>query len=567
MDRRSRGGSRARPMPWCRRVATAGAVAVIALLLGAAVSAATPEALSMEPAPELHAWTMPARAVALRTPRSAFETFLVAGSAGRFGEAATVLNLSDLDDDVRQRRSADLAQRLYIVIDRRLAVDWRALPDRSDGARDHPAGSEADVAPTPRNNVLIGEIGGVLAPVEVRLERLEPDGTPPVWVIARSTVRSIDALYERHGPGWLERIIPAWAVGAVGPAVVWQWIGFLALVAVSVGVGNLIRRMVQRWLATSERRRIRGLADEVGRPLVLLASVLVLWLASSTLLTLTGPPSRIVSAFMAAVLVGAATWLVMSVINYLSEYVARQRFDEMAESDAMTARRHLTNLSVFRRLFIILVLLLGIGLALAQFDALRTLGTSLLASAGAAGIVLGIAAQGSLSNIMAGIQIALTRLVRIGDAVYFDDQWGSIEDITYTFVIIRTWDQRRIAVPNRYLIANPIENWEMTNPNMIMPVLLHVDYRTPVEALRRRYVELLEAAADWDREQPPSLQVVAANEDVIQVRVLCSAKDAATAWNLHCYLREELVAFLRGWDGGRYLPRSRVVIEPTGERG
>ena len=531
--------------------------------------AVTPsEGAGVEPTSDLRPWTSgDVLAANLRTPRSALETFLAAGRDGRFEEAAGVLNLSDLPLSDRREGGPGLAEKLHFVLDRRLDVNWRGVPDRPDGARDTGVEfleDEALGAPAPRHNLRIGEISGGTSPVEIRLERVQPPDGPPLWLIARSTVRSIDVLYERHGPGWFDRNAPAWALATFGAAPVWQWLGFSLLVVLSVGIGLTLQRVALRWLATSKRRRIRGLVSDVARPLAVLTSVAVLWLTSSTLLSLSGPPGRWVSATLTALFVVALTWLAMNTVNSLSEFVVNQRLRGLEESDKTRARLHLTNLSVARRTIVFAVLLVGFAVALAQFDTFRTVGASLLASAGLAGIILGLAAQGSLSNIMAGIQIALTQLIRIGDTVYFEENWGTIEDITYTFVIIRTWDLRRIAVPNRHIITHPLENWEMTHPNIILPVILHVDYRTPIEVLRRRYVEVLEAAEDWDRHQGPRLQVIDAKEDTLLVRVLCSAKDASTAWDLHCHVREELVAFLRDWDGGRYLPRSRLRIEGDG---
>jgi small-conductance mechanosensitive channel len=535
---------------------------------GAEPPGAPSENPGVETASDLGPWTggdeLPAR---LRTPRSALETFLEAGEDGRFAEAAGILNLSDLPMYDRIDRGPDLAEKLFFVLERRLDVDWREVPDRPDGARDMSAAfleDEALTAPAPRHNLRVGDISGGTAPVEIRLERVQPADTPPVWLIARSTVRNIDVLYERHGPGWFDRNAPAWALATFGAAPVWQWLGFILLVLLSVAIGLGLQRLVLRWLATSKRRRIRGLVSDVARPLVVLTSVSVLWLTSSTLLSLSGPPGRWVSTTLAALFVVAITWLAINTVNSLSEFVVKQRLAGMADPDGTRARLHLTNLSVARRTIVFSVVLVGVAVALAQFDTFRTVGASLLASAGVAGIILGVAAQGSLSNVVAGIQIALTQLIRIGDAVYFEENWGTIEDITYTYVIIRTWDLRRIAVPNRYIIAHPLENWEMTQPNMILPVILYVDYRTPVEVLRRKYVEVLEASEDWDRVQAPRLQVIDTTEDTMKVRVLCSAKDASTAWDLHCHVREELVAYLRDWDGGRYLPRSRMRIEGEG---
>jgi small-conductance mechanosensitive channel len=325
-----------------------------------------------------------------------------------------------------------------------------------------------------------------------------------------------------------------------------------------------VQRLVLRWLATSERPRVRDLVGHTARPLAALAGVSVLWLTSGTLLSLSGDAGRWVSTTLTALFVVAVTWLAKNGANSLAEFVVQKWLGGWGEADGKGTQRSRTNLSVARRTIVFVVLLVGLAIALAQFAAFRTVGASLLASAGVAGIILGVAAQDSLSSVVAGIQIALTKLIRIGDAVYFEDHWSTVEDITYTYVVLRTWDERRIAVPNRYIISHPLQNWAMTDPNMILPVILHVDYRAPIEVLRRRYAEVLEATDDWDRVQEPKLQVIDATEDTLQVRVLCSAKDASTAWDLHCHVREELVAFLRDWDDGRYLPRSRMRIEAEG---
>lgn len=529
---------------------------------GAAAPTGTPPATAgVEPAPDLRPWSGgDVLAAELRTPRSALETFLEAGEDGRFDEAARVLNLSDLPMSERNDRGPELAEKLYFVLDRRLGVDWREIPDRPDGARDRSAASvegESATALAPRHNLRVGEISGGRAPVEIRLERVQPAGMPPVWLIARSTVRSIDELYELHGPGWFDRNAPPWVLTRFGAAPVWQWLGLLLLVLLSVAVGIGLQHLVVRWLASSDRRHLSGLGSHVARPLAALASVSVLWLTSSTLLSLSGW----VSTTLTALFVVAITWLAMNTANSLSEFVVQRWFGGWAESDGQGPQRHRTNLSVARRAVVFAMLLIGVAVALAQFEAFRTVGASLLASAGVAGIILGVAAQDSLSNVMAGMQIALTQLIRIGDTVYFQEHWGTVEDVTFTYVIIRTWDERRIAVPNRHIIGHPLENWAMTQPNMIMPVVLHVDYRTPVDGLRRRYVELLEASEEWDRVHAPRLEVIDATEESLQVRALCSAKDASAAWDLHCHVREELVAFLRDWDDGRYLPRSRLRVE------
>lgn len=504
--------------------------------------------------------------VRLRTPQGAFRAFLDAGEEGRFYAAGRVLNLADLPAEGRADRAAELAEKLYFVLVRRLDVNWQALPDRPDGANDV-ASERRDVrseqldAPDPRRNLLVGTVTGRGRPVEIRLERVGTAELPPTWLIARSTVANIDDLYERHGPGWVEEFAPAWTIDGVGDTWLWRWLGFIGLVAASAGVGLLLRRIAARLMRSSGRKWLRGLTSEVAGPLGMLTIVATFAIAFAGLPTLTGPFARSVSTVAAILVVVALTWLGMAIVDFFADYVLRGRVDAVAYSDRRRGRRRLTYLAVARRALLVVVVLVGLGAALAQFGALRTLGASLLASAGVAGILIGLASQDSLANLIAGIQIALTELVQIGDTVSFEGDWSIVEDVTYTYVILRTWDERRIAVPNRHIVGHPLENWDMTNSHMIRPVMVYVDYRTPIDEVRRRYVELLEAADDWDRGQEPSLQVVDAGEDVLQLRALVSAEDADATWRLACHMREELLAFLRTWEDGRYLPHKRLLVD------
>jgi small-conductance mechanosensitive channel len=392
----------------------------------------------------------------------------------------------------------------------------------------------------------------------VRLERVRSRDLPPVWLIARSTVANADALYERYGPSRLERAAPDWAVDDLGETPLWRWLAIALLMAASVGVGVVLQRIAARLMRASGRIWLRGLASEVAGPLASLGAVATFWLAYTGL---PWPPPQWAAAVLTVLFVAALTWLGTSVVDFFSEYIGKRHVDRVAHQDNRRARRRLTYLSVARRAFVVLVVIVGAGVALAQFGTLRTLGASLLASAGVAGILVGIAAQGPLSNLIAGVQIALTQLVQIGDTVYYEGDYAYVEDVTYTFVVLRTWDERRIAVPNRHVISHPLENWEMTSSHLVMPIRLYVDFRTPVDEVRRRYVELLEASDAWDREQAPSLLVREIQEDVLELQALCSAADPDAAWHLACHLREELLAFLRAWEDGRYLPRKRVQVD------
>jgi small-conductance mechanosensitive channel len=179
-----------------------------------------------------------------------------------------------------------------------------------------------------------------------------------------------------------------------------------------------------------------------------------------------------------------------------------------------------------------------------SFTAIRNLGTSLLASAGAAGIIFGIAAQRSIGNVVAGFQILFTQPLRIDDAVVVEGEWGTVEELTLTYVVVRLWDFRRLILPITYFIEKPFQNWTRSSTNILGTVYLWVDFDTDIEELRAMFLKIIADSKLWDR-STANLQVTDASESGIQLRCLFSAADAGNLWNLRCEVREALFRAVR----------------------
>ena len=201
---------------------------------------------------------------------------------------------------------------------------------------------------------------------------------------------------------------------------------------------------------------------------------------------------------------------------------------------------------------------LGVGSVLMTFPNVRQIGASLLASAGLAGIVAGLAARPVLGNLIAGLQIALTQPIRIDDVLIVEDEWGRVEEITETYVVICIWDQRRLVVPLEYFIQHPFQNWTRRNAELIGSVMFWVDYRMPVAPLREQLNEIVQAAPEWDK-RVCVLQVTDMSERAMQLRVLVSAADAGRAWDLRCRVREELIAYMQR-EFHEMLPQIRTLV-------
>ncbi len=256
------------------------------------------------------------------------------------------------------------------------------------------------------------------------------------------------------------------------------------------------------------------------------------------------------------VLVG---WFAIIAVNVFSRiYLLRFHVDV---EDNLLARKHLTQVGILSRAVIILIVVLTAAFALTTFESVRQYGVSLFASAGVAGLVAGLAARPVLSNLIAGVQIAMTQPIRLEDAVIVENEYGWIEEITSTYVVIRLWDWRRMVVPLSYFIEKPFQNWTRQTASLIGSVLIHVDYTVPVGRVREKLSEIVSQSKLWDC-QVVNLQVTDAKEGTIELRALVSAASAPAAWDLRCEVREKLIAFLQQ-EFPQALPRRRTEVTLT----
>ena len=250
-------------------------------------------------------------------------------------------------------------------------------------------------------------------------------------------------------------------------------------------------------------------------------------------------------------------WAVVTVVDMTAD-LHLKRF--VYNVDDLSARKHLTQVRVLTRTIDTIVIVATVGAALMTFDAVRHYGVSLFASAGVAGLVAGLAARPLLSNLFAGIQIAVAQPIRIDDNVQIENDVGRIEEITSTYVVVRLWDLRRLVVPLAYFIEKPFQNWSRESSRRIGAMSLHVDYTAPVERIRAKAIEIVQASPLWDG-QDLKLQVTEAHERTIEVRVIASARSSGDAFDLTCELREKLVDFLQRELPGA-LPRARQQTLP-----
>lgn len=342
--------------------------------------------------------------------------------------------------------------------------------------------------------------------------------------------------------------IPTWFVG-------------LSLVAGAILLALAFYRFVTWLLNRSFGTRLpllRVFIDRTAGParlaLCLAAVALVLPLAPLDDEIRTPLTRLFVVAFIA--LIG---WISIRIVD-MSAARYLQNFRDVTEN--FVARKHVTQVRVFKRVIDTIIVIISVSAALMTFDSVRQYGVSLFASAGAAGLIVGLAARPLLSNLIAGLQIAITQPIRIEDAVIIENEWGWVEDIASTYVVIRLWDWRRMVVPLSYFIEKPFQNWTRDTASLIGVIALHVDYRADVARIRRWLEEAVKQAKLWDGEVV-NLQVIDADSRTIELRALVSARNAPQSWDLRCEMREKLIAFIRD-EMPEALPRERAILIPSG---
>jgi len=341
-----------------------------------------------------------------------------------------------------------------------------------------------------------------------------------------------------------------------------NWVISAGILATAAGIALLLHRVALRGLRRLVPDRLAFLQSLISATQGLIRVALVLMACAMVLpgLPLERQGQSAIAHMLVVIAILLVGWASTAAITLASDFYLRRSGIE-SQNDAI-GRKHLTQIRVLRRVAVTMVLIVSAAAALMTFDSVKEYGMSLIASAGAAGLVVGLAARPLLTNLFAGIQIAITQPIRIGDSVIVENEWGWIEEITGTYVVIKIWDWRRLVVPLSYFLEKPFQNWTRQSHDLIGSVTLWADYTTPVSAVRSELAEIVKRSKLWDG-RVVNLQVVEANDRAVQLRALVSARSAPDAWDLRCEVRESLIAFLKSQYPAA-LPRQRAELTELG---
>jgi small-conductance mechanosensitive channel len=379
----------------------------------------------------------------------------------------------------------------------------------------------------------------------------------------RETLPALALLIWIHGLYFaLSLLLPqAGSPAVVGPAIVaLTWAYRLGVIAAIFWLLSRIGRLIEAFLVSLSTR-----ADTSWDDLLLPLAGKAVRRALPLLALILGAPALSVSPALAEVVQNATSLLLIAVVAFILFQIVDAaaalllRQHRLDVSDNLQARSIHTQVVVLKKVAVTTIGIFTLASMLMVFDSVRQFGASILASAGIAGIVIGFAAQRSIATLLAGFQIALTQPIRVDDVVIVENEWGRIEDITLTYVVVRVWDLRRLIVPITYFIEQPFQNWTRASADILGTVFLYVDYTVPVDALRTELTRILEGSRNWDR-KVNVLAVTDAKEHTLELRALASATDASRAWDLRCEIREQLIKFIQQ----RYpesLPRVRASFD------
>jgi small-conductance mechanosensitive channel len=339
-----------------------------------------------------------------------------------------------------------------------------------------------------------------------------------------------------------------------------SWTYGLSLLAALFWLLLRIGRAIDRFL-TSLSGRLETAWDDVMLPLVGKAArrtlPLLAFMAAVPVLPASPGLEQLFRNGASLLLIGVIAFLLFQLVEATAELVVRRHRIDV--SDNLQARAIHTQVMVLKKVAVAVIGILTFASMLMVFESARQFGASILASAGIAGIIVGFAAQRSIATLLAGFQIALTQPIRVDDVVIVENEWGRIEEITLTYVVVCIWDLRRLVLPITYFIEQPFQNWTRSAADILATVFLYVDYSVPLDALRGELTRILSASKCWDG-KVNVLQVTDAREHTLEIRALASASNASLAWDLRCEVREKLVEFLQQ-NYPESLPKIRASVE------
>lgn len=477
--------------------------------------------------------------------------------------AAHALNLNLINPEDQPEQGAELAKKLAFLLENGKVINYKTLSDRPDALIESIPGTSQSNAGKPQRSIKLGELDRQHYKQTIRLQRVRVNELAPIWVFSANTVDSIEQLYQIHAPTKLEQALPQWIKIELFSIALWEYLLVAILLALGILIGRLISLITEKIAGYLKEGIIQNLIRTLTRPITFTIALGLLYGITSGLIIGNKAIASSLRPIMWISFVFAAIWLGTHIINFFADRYKSLQITPLDDDQSSQHRCRMTYLSIGRRVFTFSLILIGIVIMLSEFINIKLVGASLLTSAGVLSIILGVAAQPLLANIVAGIQVAITRPIRIGDTIVIHDEWVVVEELTYTYAILLTWDERRLIVPMRDFVTEPLINWSHTNQHMRQPVFLYVDYSIDLEALKKHFIEQAKAHENWCQKVEPDLLILEYYPTYLKLRGQVSANTPNLAWSMAKDLREIMLTYLQQ-NAPNALPRERVsTLDPS----
>ncbi|MFA8386322.1 MAG: mechanosensitive ion channel family protein [Pelagibaca sp.] len=489
-------------------------------------------------------------------PRQTLRGFMDATDAGDYTRAAHYLNLAEIDPEEQATAGPDIARHLSSVIARQVWIDWSDLSSRPDAMIEGPSDTNPR-AGQPRRNLLISSLETATSTYDIRLARYKAPDRPAIWLFTPQTVDNIEALYVAFGPRPYEDQIPEPLRRELAGLWLWEWIAIPVLIVGLAGLGYATHQAAL-WLSRRSRHTWlqKGL-ERSSMPLAILVMAGATQLLVTYVLSFSGPVQAVLRPALIILMVWGFGMTALRILDAVLHKITIRFVGEIDDKRGRDEREFYTSIYALRRLIVLLMVALALIIVLAQLNLFDTVGLTLLASAGVLTVVFGIAGQAILGNILASLQIAFAKPVRIGDSVLFEGDWAYVEAVFYTFLRLRTWDHRRIVVPVTYFVSKPFENWSVAEARMMKVIDLNLDHRADVDVLRDHFDMLVQDDPDITESDSALTRTTGHSADGLTVTFYAMMDDPSTGWTVQCRLREQMMAFVRDTHPD-WFPRERV---------
>ncbi|MHB0776016.1 mechanosensitive ion channel family protein [Halomonas sp. WWR20] len=492
------------------------------------------------------------------TPRDSIRSFMDLTEKKQFAAAAHILNLSDLSPEEQRERGAQLARQLAAVLKRGEWLNVSSLSGRQDAAIEDPSGQHP-LTGEPRRNLELASLKANGETYDVRLGRYRVEDEEPVWLIMPDSVSSIPLLYEEYGPSLLEEYIPERLKSSFGMLNIWEWIAipiFLVIIGlVGWGVYGL-SGLIAQWLPSGSPSIFVG---QIRGPMALV----VMSLVTQVLLDYVVSFSAVATASFRVLLIAILAWgvgtIALRLVDTIMLRMMRRLVGEIDDTKPKDERRLLTSLYALRRLIILITVTAVSIYVLGQVQLFETLGLSILASASVLAVLVGIAGQTVLGNILSSFQLSLAKPVRIGDLVMFEGQWCYVEGIFYTFIRLRVWNERRLIVPVTYFVSKPFENLSVKTAKEYKSLELTLHLSADIECIREKFIEFAQAEDDVIEHHKLLCYVTGQTGMAQTITFYLMTSNPMSGWSAEMNVREKLHTFIRNHHP-EWWPREVVAI-------